>query len=61
VSTLDALPGLVGSRARNGVVEATTSEWEPSFSERLPSGVELVEARGMSMREIYLTVVGHDR
>jgi ABC-type multidrug transport system ATPase subunit len=59
--TIDALPGVVACRSRNGVVEATTSEWDPSFSERLPAGVELLESNAMSVREIYLTVIGHDR
>ena len=54
-----ALPGVVATSSRQGLHEVTTSAWHSSYPERLPRGAELLETRGMGLREIYLTVVGH--
>ncbi|MCH7563533.1 MAG: ATP-binding cassette domain-containing protein [Gemmatimonadetes bacterium] len=56
---LGPLPGLVITRHRDGLIEATTSAWDGSLQQHLPDGAELVDAFPMALREIYLAVVGH--
>ncbi len=56
-----AIPGRVAVRDRAGLVEATTSAWDPGLPERLAPDAEIVEVREMGMREIYLEAVGHER
>jgi ABC-2 type transport system ATP-binding protein len=57
---VESVPGIVASRTRNGLVEATTSSWDSSYRDRLPDGAELVQEQGMSLREIYLAAVAHE-
>ncbi|MGE0554564.1 MAG: hypothetical protein AB7R55_14135, partial [Gemmatimonadales bacterium] len=56
-----ATEGLREVQIRNGVIEAVTSSWDGSLPKGLAARGELVEARPMGLREIYLTAVGHDR
>ncbi len=56
---LGPLPGLVMTRNRDGLIEATTSAWDASLQQHLPDGAELLDAFPMALREIYLAVVGH--
>ena len=56
---LGPLPGLVITRHRDGLIEATTSAWDASLQQHLPDGTKLLDVFPMALREIYLAVVGH--
>jgi len=57
-ATIDGMRSL---KSRNGLLEAVTSSWDGSLPHGLIGLGELVEALPMSLRDIYLTAVGHDR